>query len=77
MAGREGLRLAEANRPTPTGQAARAGKSGLALRLQLRRAQPDEAAEVDRRTTSKSQGSVRLKTAEGLGTAAPEAPKTA
>jgi len=70
MAGREGLRLAEADWSDAAGQAARAGKSGLALRLQLRRAQPDEAAEVDC-TTSKSQGAVCLMAAGGHETSAP------
>jgi transposase len=37
LAGREGLRLAQADRPTAPGQAARTGKGGLAVRLQLRR----------------------------------------
>ena len=33
MAGRKGLRMAEANRPAAPGQVARSGKSGLAVRL--------------------------------------------
>ena len=57
----KGLRMAEANRPAAPGQAARLGKSGLAVRLQLRRAQPAPAPETDGSTTTgKAQGAVCL-----------------
>ena len=39
LAGREGLRLDEADRPAALGEAARYAQGGLAVRLQLRRAQ--------------------------------------
>jgi hypothetical protein len=60
MAGRKGLWMAEANRPAAPGQAARSGESGLAVRLQLRGAQPDPAAATDGSATGKPQGEVRL-----------------
>ena len=49
---REDLRLAEADRPTRSGKAARSGQDGLALRLQLRRPQSASAAKAHRRTRS-------------------------
>src|ERR1019366_3381231 len=58
MAGRERLRVAEANRPVAPGQAARVGESGLAVRLQLRGAQPDPAAATDGSTTGNAPGEV-------------------
>ena len=60
MADREGLWLAEANRPAAPGQVARPGESGLAVRLQLRGAQPDPAAATDGSTTENTQGAVCL-----------------
>jgi hypothetical protein len=42
------LRLAEADRPAAPGEAARTAQGRLALRLQLRRAQPAAAAQADR-----------------------------
>jgi len=54
--------MAEADRPTAPGQAARTGESRLAVRLQLRRAQPVATASADRaKTTGNAQGAVRLK----------------
>src|ERR1017187_4694334 len=60
MADREGLRLAQANRPAAPGQAAGPGKSGLAVRLQLRRTQPDPTTETHGSTTGKAQGAMCL-----------------
>jgi len=51
MAGREGLRVAEADRPAAASQAARPGECVLAVCLKLCRAQPDTAALSDRTTT--------------------------
>jgi hypothetical protein len=47
LAGGERLRMAEARRSATPGQVARLGESGLAVRLQLRRAQPDSSAAPD------------------------------
>ena len=58
MADCEGLRLAQADRTAAPGQAARAGEGGLAVRLQLRGAQPDPAAETQGSTKGNSQGAV-------------------
>ena len=44
MADRKGIWVVETNRPAPPGQVARTGKGGLAVRLQLRRTQPDPAS---------------------------------
>jgi hypothetical protein len=52
--------MAEANRPAPPGQVARPGESGLAVRLQLRGAQPDPAAATDSSTTGNAPGEVCL-----------------
>ena len=60
MADRKGIRMAEANRPAAPGQVARAGESGLAVRLQLRGAQPDPAAATDGSTTGNAPGAVCL-----------------
>jgi transposase len=48
LAGREGLCMAQADRPHPPGEAARTAQGRLAVRLQLRRAQPMPAAQADR-----------------------------
>lgn len=56
LAGGEGIRVAQVNRPAAPGQATRTGKGGLAFRLQLRRAQPDPAAEANGSTSGKAQG---------------------
>ena len=47
MADRKGLRVAEADRTTATGQVARTGEGGLVICLQLRSAQPDPSAQTD------------------------------
>ena len=60
MADCEGLRLAQADRTAAPGQAARLGESGLAVRLQLRGAQPDPAAATDGSTTGNAPGEVCL-----------------
>ena len=60
MADRKGIRMAEANRPAAPGQVARSGESGLAVRLQLRGAQPDPAAATDGSTTGNAPGEVCL-----------------
>jgi transposase len=60
MDGREGIRMAEANRPAAPGQAARLGESGLAVRLQLRGAQPDPATATYGSTNGKAPGEVCL-----------------
>src|SRR6201993_5441771 len=63
LAGREGLRMAEADRPNPPGEAARTAQGGLAVRLQLRRAQLVQAAQADRtKTCGKVPAELRLKT---------------
>ena len=67
MAGREGLRMAHANRPATPSQAARLGESGLAVRLQLRSAQPDPDAETDGSAACNSEGAVCLNAPAGLG----------
>jgi transposase len=46
LANREDLRLAQADRPTRSGEAARSCQGGLGLRLQLRRPQPAPAAKA-------------------------------
>src|SRR5271154_6539181 len=70
MAGREGLWLAEADRTAPPGQVTRTGKGGLVVRLQLRRPQPDPAAQANRTTTRrKPQGEVCLKPGPAFGSA--------
>jgi len=51
MACAEGIRMAETNRSAAPDEVAGAGESGLAVRLQLRRAQPDPAAATDSSTT--------------------------
>jgi hypothetical protein len=60
MAGREGFRIAEANRPAAPGQVARPGESGLAIRLQLRGAQLDPVAATDGSTPGNAPGAVCL-----------------
>jgi transposase len=60
MAGRKGIRMAEANRPSAPGQVEGAGESGLAFRIQLRGAQPDPAAAIDGSTTGNAPGAVCL-----------------
>ena len=61
MVGREGLRVAKANRSIAAGEVARAGKSGLAVRVQLRGPQPAPTAKADRTTTTgKAAGAVCL-----------------
>jgi hypothetical protein len=78
MAGREGIWLAETNRSIAPGEVARAGESGLAVRLQLRRPQPAETAKADRTTTSgRTPGAVCLKAGYGLRDWLPEAVKAA
>ncbi len=78
MAGRKGLRMARADRPDAPGEAARTAQGRLAIRLQLRRPQPDAPAEADRlRTTGKARGAVRLKGAGEPETASRESPKPA
>ena len=68
MAGGEGIWLAETDRSAAPGEVARAGESGLAVRLQLRGTQPDPIAPADRSTTiGRAQGAVRLKPGSGLG----------
>jgi hypothetical protein len=52
--------MTEANRPAPPGQVARPGESRLAVRLQLRSAQPDPAAATDSSTTGNAPGEVCL-----------------
>ena len=60
MAGREGLWMAETDRPAEASQATRSGESGLAVRLQLRRTQSDPAAATDGSTTRNATGKVCL-----------------
>ena len=60
MACGEGLWLAEANRAATPGQVARIGESGLAVRLQLRRAQLDPVAETDGSTAENVPAAVCL-----------------
>jgi hypothetical protein len=43
-ADREGIRMAQADRPVAAGKVARVGERGPAVRLQLRHAQPDPAS---------------------------------
>jgi hypothetical protein len=52
MAGGEVLRMAQADRTSQPGQISRPAKSGLAVRLQLRRSQLDQAAQADHPTTT-------------------------
>jgi hypothetical protein len=52
--------VAEADRAAASGEAARTGEGGLAVRLQLRRAQPVAAAEADGPVTGKAPGAVCL-----------------
>jgi hypothetical protein len=47
MAGRKGIWMAQAERSSPPGEAARTAQGRLAVRLQLRRPQPHAAAETD------------------------------
>jgi transposase len=47
LAGRKGLRLAETNWPAAPGEAARSAQGGLAVRLQLRRAQLMQTPQAD------------------------------
>jgi hypothetical protein len=63
MADRKRIRMAEANRPAAPGKVARSGESGLAVRLQLRGAQPDPATETDSSTACKAPGAVCLNNA--------------
>jgi hypothetical protein len=60
MAGRKGLRVAEANRPATPSQVARSGESGLAVRLQLRSAQPEPIAAPDSSTAGNAPAAARL-----------------
>src|ERR1035437_8528197 len=76
MAGGEGIWLAETDRSAAPGEVARAGESGLAVRLQLRGTQPAPAAEADRTTTTgKAAGAVCLKPGSGLPDSLQEAGK--
>ena len=77
MAGREGLWLAQANRPAAPSQATRVGESGLAVRFQLRGTQPDPAAETNGSTNGKAHGAVCLKPHSGLLDRLQEAAKAA
>jgi hypothetical protein len=78
MAGREGIRLAETDRPAAASKVARFGESGLAVRLQLRGAQPAETVQADRTTTTgKTAGAVCLKQGSGLPDSLQEAGKAA
>ena len=56
----EELRMAEANGLATADQVARPRESGLAVRLQLRSAQPDPTAATDGATADKAQGEVCL-----------------
>jgi hypothetical protein len=59
--------MAEADRPDPPGEAARTAQGGLAVRLQLRRAQLVQAAQADRtKTCGKVRAELRLKTPQSL-----------
>lgn len=51
LAGREDLRMTEADRPYSPGETARTAQGGLVVRLQLRHAQPLQTAKTDRATT--------------------------
>ncbi len=73
MADRERLRLAQANRPAAPSQATRSGESGLAVRLQLRSAQPDPTAETNGSTSGKTHGAVCLNDGCGPRDRIPEA----
>ena len=54
--------MAQADRSNAPGEAARTAQGRLAVRLQLRRPQPDAAAQADRPwTTGKARAAVRLK----------------
>jgi hypothetical protein len=64
--------MAQADRPAAPGQTARLGESGLAIRLQLRRAQPDPIAQTHRSTTGKAQGAVCLNPGCGAPDCFPE-----
>jgi len=57
--------MAEANRSAAPGQAARPGESGLAVRIQLRRAQPDPSDATDGSTNENAQGAVCLNHGRG------------
>jgi hypothetical protein len=65
--------MAQADRPAAPGQAARTGESGLAVRLQLPRAQLDPASEADGATTGNLQGAVCLNHGSGPRNELPEA----
>src|SRR5206468_7299411 len=60
LADRKGFWVAEADRPTAAGQVAPSEESGLAVSLQLRRAQPDPTSQTRSSTTRKAQGAVCL-----------------
>ena len=57
LADRKELRVAEADRAAASGETARTGKGGLAVRLQLRRAQPAAATKTDGPAAGKAAGS--------------------
>src|ERR1700686_2986453 len=67
MAGREGLRLAEADRPDPPGEVARSAQGGLAVHLQLRRAQLVQAAKAHRTERSVRPGQSCASTPQRAG----------
>jgi hypothetical protein len=52
--------MAEANWSAPASQVARTGEGGLAVRLQLRGAQPYPVTETDSSIACKAQGAVCL-----------------
>ncbi len=52
----KGFGLPEANRPVASGQIARLGKSGFAVRLQLRGAQPHPTSATDGETDGNAPG---------------------
>jgi transposase len=74
LAGGENIRLAQANRAAAAGEVARTGQSGLAVRIQLRGAQPDAATQADR---ARPQAAVRLKKDRSAKTALHNPPKSA
>lgn len=78
MACREELWMAEADRPHSPGEAARTAQGGLAVRLQLRRAQLVQVAQADRtKTCGKVRAELRLKTSPEPETALQRDPKGA
>ena len=74
LVNRKELRLAQADRTTAPGQTARTEQGRLAVRLQLRRAQPAALAQAARATTAiNAQGAVCLNQARGPGSPLPGA----